>query len=96
MQGFSQLTDQAAATVSAIMTVLRGPGAPGSTPAECKKCTPALLAEWNEVCMALTHVIQNNQVAAMCVFVDFTCSTEEESSSNRRGSHCGVMPACLP
>ena len=48
-QGFCQLSDEAAATVSAILTVIRGPGAQGTTPAECKNCTPAILADMNEV-----------------------------------------------
>jgi hypothetical protein len=49
MQGFYQLSDDAAATLSAILTVIRGPGAPGTTQAECKNCTPAILADMNEV-----------------------------------------------
>ncbi len=36
-------------TISAILTVVRGPSAPYTTPAECKNCTAELLADMNEV-----------------------------------------------
>ncbi len=48
-QGFSHVSDEAAGTIAGILTVLRGPGAPYTTPAECKHCTAVLLADMNEV-----------------------------------------------
>ena len=57
-QGFSQVTDEAAATISAILTVLRGPGAPYTTSAECKHCTAVLLADMNEARFGSLHPLK--------------------------------------
>ena len=49
LQGAAQLSDEGAATLAAMMTSIRGPGAPGTTPAECRDVTPSFLADFNAV-----------------------------------------------
>jgi hypothetical protein len=48
-QGAAQLSDEGAATLAAMLTSIRGSGAPGTTPAECRDVTPSFLADFNAV-----------------------------------------------
>ena len=43
------MSDEGAATLAAMLASIRGQGAPGTTPAECKNVTPAFLADFNAV-----------------------------------------------
>ena len=60
MQGTAQLSDEGAETLAAMLTSIRGPGAPGTTPVECKDVTPSFLADFNAVrpsyCVALMAI----------------------------------------
>ena len=47
--GTYQLCEEAAAQVAGVMTVLRGPGAPFTTAAECKALSAADMADFHEV-----------------------------------------------
>jgi len=49
VQGGAQLSEEGAAALAAMLASIRGPGAPGTTPAECKHVTPAFLADFNAV-----------------------------------------------
>lgn len=54
-------------TISAILTVVRGPSAPYTTPAECKNCTAELLADMNEVLIRyLLHTVDQPLLQPHC------------------------------
>jgi len=62
-RGAGDLDNEAAADVAAYVAAVRGPGAPGTTAAECRSLSPAFLADvWQVSALSLrpsflTHTV---------------------------------------